>query len=92
MLGFWRPVPLGLKVLVVLVVAHGLVNFFLMQYLMGDEKAVIESGKYIMESKGNFLREISRAEYLQNKTYQTSLFAGHLGSFYALAMIIHHKK
>ena len=89
MLSFWQPIPLGLKILFILVTIYGFANFFSMMYLLGNEQAVIEGGKYFMESKGEFLREITLEEYYQNKAYQYSLFTGHTAIFYGLGMIFH---
>jgi hypothetical protein len=92
MRSIWQPVPTGLKVLVVLTVIYGFANFFSMMFLLGNEQAAIENGKYIMESKGKFLREISQKEYFLNKQYQASLFTGHIAIFYSVAMILHYPR
>jgi hypothetical protein len=92
MLSFWQPVPLVLKVLVVLIAIYGFTNFFSMIFLLGNEQSAIENGQYIMESKGKFLREITREEYFQNKGYQASLFTGQIAIFYSIAMIFHYPR
>ena len=91
MLSFWRPLPLGLKFLAVLVVVYGFANFFSMMFILGNDQATIENGRYFMESKGEILREITREEFYQNKACQTSLFTGHIAIFYAFAMVFHYK-
>lgn len=89
MLSFWRPLPLGLKILVVLIAVYGFTNFFSMMYFLGDEQAAMENGQYVMESKGKIIRDITKEEYYQNKAYQASLFTGHIAIFYSFGMIFH---
>lgn len=90
MLSFWYSIPKGMKIIIVLTILYGIANFITMMFLLGNEQATFENGRYIMESKGTFLREITQAEYHQNKAYQASLFTGHIAVFYSLAMMLHY--
>ncbi len=91
MFSFWKPIPLGLKIFVVLIFVYGFINFFVMSSFLIEGQAEFENGKYFLESHGKFIREITENAYYQNKAYQTSLFTGHIAIFYSFAMLLHLK-
>ena len=91
MLSFWRPLPLGLKILLALIVTYGFANFFAMLFLLGEGQAEFENGKYFIENHGRFVRDITQTEYYNNKGFQTSLFTGHIAIFYCVSMMFHYK-
>jgi len=90
MKGIWSPFPLVLKVLFLLVVIYGFVNFFTMIFLLQEGQAEFENGKYFIENHGKYVRDITKPEYYQNKAYQSSLFTGHIAIFYSLSMMTHY--
>lgn len=66
---------------------YAMINFFL--FMTSDQgEAVMESGRYILERKGHFIRELSLEEYTKQKANTVRGFSGHWILFYGIATAI----
>jgi len=82
-----------LLIFVVLIMGYAAINFHLTSSLMEGGTPIIKDGKYIFQSHGTFIRELSSTEYFWQKAYALRLITGHSMCFYfALYAILHENE
>lgn len=77
-------VPTWAKLLLGIIFAYTMVNFLLFIQLSEGGSPAIENGRYILQSHGTFIRELTTSEYNWQLAYITRGFSGHWLLFYAV--------
>jgi hypothetical protein len=66
---------------------YALVNFSVTGILMGEGNPIEADGRYIRNNHGQRLREVSKEEYSQLRTYEVRLASGHVLPFLSIATV-----
>lgn len=77
-----QAVPLWAKLVLGFVFAYAMINFMLFIGLSEGGSPAIENGRYILQSHGTFIRELTESEYNWQQAYITRGFSGHWLLFY----------
>ena len=77
-----RSFPLWVVVLGIGVFAYAFVNFFIAMGLSEGGVPGIRGDKYVIESHGRLIRELTEGEYHLHKAYEIRGFSGHWLVFY----------
>lgn len=77
-----KDVPLWAKLVLGFVFAYAMINFMLFIGLSEGGSPAIENGRYILQSHGTFIRELTESEYNWQQAYITRGFSGHWLLFY----------
>ncbi|WP_146056821.1 hypothetical protein [Chromobacterium alticapitis] len=65
--------------------AYAILNFILFFVSMQQGSPAIWDGKYVLQSHGHFVRELSGAEYAQDRANELRGFSGHWLVFYSVS-------
>src|SRR5260370_6600612 len=79
--------PLWLRILTGLFFAYALVNFAVFKVLSEGGGPHERDGKYVLQEHGTVLRELSEAEYHQQRAYVVRGFSGHWMLFSSAALM-----
>jgi hypothetical protein len=80
-------VPLWAKVILGMIFVYAIINFMLFMGLSEGGSPSIENGRFILQSHGTFIRELTESEYNWQLAYITRGFSGHWLLFYAVPAV-----
>lgn len=77
--------PKAIKLAIAFFFIYTIINFYLFMMASGGGGPHFEDGKYILQNHGNFIRELTKAEYIKLKANELRGFSGHWLLFYSFA-------
>lgn len=83
-------VPSWMKSLLMILSIYTAVNFGLFFVLSEAGAPDVWEGKYVLQNKGTFIRELSKAEYEKHLMYEVRGFSGHWLIFYFYPLIAYY--
>lgn len=81
---FFAPMPAWIQSIVICLFFYVLVNFVLFFFLMSGGSPSEINGKYVLQTHGQMVRELTVQEYHQQKAYVLRGFSGHWMIFYLI--------
>ena len=83
----FTPFPAYIKLALIIFFVYAIINFVISISLLEGGTPSIESGAYVLQNRGTFIRALTEGEYLQYQAYTLRAFSGHWLIFYLLPAV-----